>query len=570
MISKTSFFNKGIYKSTVKRYAWGSVLYFIVLFLSTTLSVFLNYDETFRYLPLDHFNDYPIILHGSYIALPILLAIVVPTIVALMVFRFIHSKKQAVFIHSLPVSRKANFISSILAAFTLMCVPVIANGIILIFISLLRYGSYFTVLDCVWWMIYNLSGLFLMFSVSVFSANLTGNSFAMIVINFIVHIFVFITVASFGIMAEAFIYGYRSTNAIYDVIADGNFAYFVFGFTNKNFREDIGFIQASIHCAFALMFYIVSYFLYKKRKLEASGDVAGYKCLNIIFKYLVTFLGTMFGFAVFADYMGDNYIVLAIIMAIISLIAYAASEMILKKTFNIIGSWKGYVGFAAFFIIITLIFSQTSFFGYETRIPEISRIEEAGIYEYYFNSKEPYTDNEVLIENITDIHKELIKDIPISQEKGYKTEYSTYLHIKYKLKNGKLMERTYPVSSNKSSEIMNEFYKDEEYRKKCEDVFIDNSRITEVFVNYENKVEDYEELVDAIKEDTLNLSYEDLHPYEYNGNDNIYSIRIQYVPEIRDEKKVTSSSLDQVYINITPKYEKSVEWLKEKGYSKFQ
>ena len=264
MISKTSFFNKGIYKSTVKRYAWGSLLYFIVLFLSTTLSVFLNYDETFRYLPLDHFNDYPIILHGSYIALPILLAIVVPTVVALMVFRFIHSKKQAIFIHSLPVSRKANFISSILAAFTLMCIPVIANGAILIFISLLKYGNYFTVPDCVWWMIYNLAGLFLMFSVSVFSANITGNSFAMIIINIIIHVFVFVTVASFGIMAEAFIYGYRSTNAIFDVIADGNFAYFVFGFTNKNFREDINFVLVFVHCAFALMFYIVSYFLYKK------------------------------------------------------------------------------------------------------------------------------------------------------------------------------------------------------------------------------------------------------------------------------------------------------------------
>ena len=116
--------------------------------------------------------------------MPILLAIVVPTVVALMVFRFIHSKKQAIFIHSLPVSRKANFISSILAAFTLMCIPVIANVAILIFISLLKYGNYFTVPDCVWWMIYNLAGLFLMFSVSVFSANLTGNSFAMIIIFF--------------------------------------------------------------------------------------------------------------------------------------------------------------------------------------------------------------------------------------------------------------------------------------------------------------------------------------------------------------------------------------------------
>ena len=32
MTLKTSLFNKGIYKSTLRRYAWGSILYFILLF----------------------------------------------------------------------------------------------------------------------------------------------------------------------------------------------------------------------------------------------------------------------------------------------------------------------------------------------------------------------------------------------------------------------------------------------------------------------------------------------------------------------------------------------------------
>ena len=34
MTLKTSLFNKGIYKSTVRRYTWGAVLYFIILFMS--------------------------------------------------------------------------------------------------------------------------------------------------------------------------------------------------------------------------------------------------------------------------------------------------------------------------------------------------------------------------------------------------------------------------------------------------------------------------------------------------------------------------------------------------------
>ena len=215
MTSKTSFFNKGIYKSTVKRYSSGAVLYFVILLLSTGISVLMNIDAE-RSVTFD--RAYPLILRSSYMALPILLAIVVPTVVALLVFRFIHSKKQAIFIHSIPVSRKANYISSILASFTLMCAPIILNGIILILISVCGFGEYFGIADCMAWMGYNLLGIFLMFSVAVFSANLTGNSFAAAGINILIHSFLFITVATLGVMAEAFIYGYNENYEIYNSI----------------------------------------------------------------------------------------------------------------------------------------------------------------------------------------------------------------------------------------------------------------------------------------------------------------------------------------------------------------
>ena len=77
MTLKTSFFNKGIYKLTVKRYIWGAVLYFAVLFMSTGLSLFLNIDRDFSHMPYDYFKDYSVILHGSYIGIPIALAIIV-------------------------------------------------------------------------------------------------------------------------------------------------------------------------------------------------------------------------------------------------------------------------------------------------------------------------------------------------------------------------------------------------------------------------------------------------------------------------------------------------------------
>lgn len=560
MTSKTSFFNKGIYKSTVKRYMWGAVLYFIILFLSTGLSVLLNVEAQ----NVSLYNDeYSLILRSNYMVFPMLLAIVAPTVVALMVFRFIHSKKQSIFIHSIPVCRKANFISSILASFTLMCAPVLLNGIILILISICGYGDYFSVVHCFEWIGYNLLGIFLMFSVAVFAANLTGNSFAAIAINVLIHSFLFITVATIGVMAQAFLYGYNDNYTIYNTIADNNFAVIVFGFMDRHFRDNTSAIQL-IRCVIAaVVFYVGSYFLYKRRRLETATDVAGYKCLNPIFKYIVSFLVTMFGFAIFSYYIEENVLVFAVIVAIISIVAYAASEMVLKKTINVLYSWKGYVGFAVFFIALVVLLSQTSFFGYETRVPEKADIAQATIYNYYHQEEEPFTINANIIDMVVDAHKSLISDGNIPKVKGH---FNTRLHIKYKLTNGKTMYRIYPVTKDQCIEIMNKFYENEEYKKKCEKIFIDDSKIIKMYVN-ENLVEDYNGLVTALREDILDLNYGDLYYHDYEQNPVLHHVRVEYeTSHTIKEDGIPRAIINSVYTDVTAKHVRTLKWLEENGY----
>ncbi|MEE1042628.1 MAG: hypothetical protein UH854_01555, partial [Clostridia bacterium] len=75
MTLKTSLFNKGIYKSTVRRYLWGGVLYFIILFLSTVLPILLTVetDDVYRYMDANKFSL--LYNNGTYLFLPITIAI---------------------------------------------------------------------------------------------------------------------------------------------------------------------------------------------------------------------------------------------------------------------------------------------------------------------------------------------------------------------------------------------------------------------------------------------------------------------------------------------------------------
>lgn len=571
MTLKTSFFNKAIYKSTVKRYAWGSFLYFILLFISTVLSLFLNIEQDFSHMPKDHFIDYSVILHGQYITVPILLTIVVPTIVSLLIFRFIHAKKQAIFTHSIPVSKKANYFSSLLAGFTLMLVPVILNSILLMLTSITSYADFFTIKDCLIWAGYNLISIFMMFSIAVFSATITGNSFAMIVINILVHSILFIIYASFTTMSDVFLYGYSGADEIFDVLMRNNFTVVVYGFMDRYFRSRITNFQYMLYLLVSGFTYVGSYFIYKLRKPETASDVAGFKCLNYIFKYLATFLITMFGFTIFSHYISDNIIVFSIIIFFISVIIYFASEMILKKTVNVFYSWKGYIGFALVFLLIITVYSQTSFFGFETRIPERNDILKATMYSYYFGENEPFTENPEIIDKIVNNHKNFIsEDIPKLKTSGsiYREIDHTRLHIKYVLKNGKILHRTYFVATTDCVTLMNDLYTYDDYKKLCEIIFIDNNLINNLYLNYETPIKETNELLNVIREDVLKLTYEDLHNLRYTNNE--YSIRIEYKEkEIIATKGVEPSvSYRREYYDINPSFTNTIKWLTEKGYIK--
>lgn len=572
MTLKTSFFKPGIYKSTIKRYLWGSILYFIALFLSTPLSVLLSAETHYLYVPDNYFMDNPLILRSNYMVFPILLAIAVPSVVSVMIFRFIHSKNQTVFVHSLPVTRKANYISSILAAFTLMAVPVVLNGIILVFVSLFGYGDYFQPTHCILWTGYNLYTLFIMFSCAVFASNLTGNGFAAVGINILIHVFLFILVASFGTMAEKFIYGYTQMDTIFETIANNNFAYFTFGLSDKYFREKIEVWKYIEFSLAAIVLYVSSYYLYKNRKLETAGDVAAFACLHSILKYSVTFLAASLCFVVFSSYIGENNIVFAIIVIIISLVAYVASEMLLKKTLNVFYSWKGYLVFSVLFALMLAFVSQTTFFGFETRMPEKEEIKQATVYNYYHRQEEPFSENEKIIDMTLSLHEEFAGgQIPEIIGRAYygDEEPLTNLHIKYKLKNGKIFERKYTVTHDKCNKVMEELYKVEDYKKKCEIIFTEDSQITNAFVDHEYAIGNYRELIEEVRKDVLSLGYNELYSQDTRGGETIYSIRLQYNTEA-EHLSEGEAIVNYNYLSINKRYVNAIKWLDENGYSKYK
>ncbi len=584
MILKTSLFNKGIYKSTLRRYLWGGILYFIMLLLFTGMMILLNESP-------DQVNAYwsnrggSTLLGSEYMIIPMLMSIVVPTIAGLLIFRYIHSKKTSVFVHSLPVKRSANYISSVFAALTLMAVPVILNTLILIIMSLAAYSAHFSVADCITWMFLNLFSLFVMFSCVCFVASITGNSFAMIGLNVIFHSVGLILAAAFTMVSEVFLYGFAGEGVLIDKVFDNSFITRIptimtsWGYvTDKVYTGYI--IDIVIFIIVALVLYVLSAILYSKRRMETAEDVAGFSCLNHIFKYLITFVGAIAAFAIFCFSIYENPFTLWLMVVIISAVIYFGVEMLLKKTLRVWKSYKGYLGFAAVFAIMMCVFAFTSLFGFETYIPENEKVESVAVYNYYNNEK-PLLENKDIINKAIVIHKEMIDGKTILSER----KYDTRIHLEYKLTNGKTIHRVYPISEDRLYQIMNSLYKNKDYKETLEEIYTPIESLYRIsihsggqYVDLTDDKEKMNELVACIRKDVENLSFSQLYSEGWGIN-----IEINYVP-VKDKKiylngiEVTESSvigtsenrediqIRYMHQSINSNYINTLSWIRENGY----
>ncbi len=560
-----AFFDKGVYKSTLKRFSIGSVLYFIMLFLCTGMLILLMYEPGREY-----YNSYQgFLLREEFIYPSVWIAFFVPTVVALLCYRFVHSKKTSIFVHSLPVTRTANYVSTLAGAFTLMALPVIANAGVLSIISLCGYGDYFKMGDTVIWALMSLLVLFIMFGVSTFAAMCTGNSFALVVINAIL-LFAPLLIASVTetILLE-FLYGYSYKRNLLDFATEINPVIFLGETAEKiSYGEAVHSLKMWAFIGMAVILYVAAYLIYKLRRTETSEEVAGFKALNPIFKYFITFVGTIAIFSLFSQFIGEKSVLFTFIVILASVIFYFGSEMILKKTVKVWHSYKGYLAFGGVFAAFILFLGLTSVFGYETYVPEIEDVEEAAIYNYYYQSDEPFTNNEMLNKYIIEVHQEFVKNENRSIL-NHAFYHDTRIHITYKLKNGKVITRRYGVDYKTNDRIMDEVYNYPEYKEACEEVFETNlKKVESISIGaYEIEEDDkaLNELFECIKKDVKALDYSQLH----SGNITWGNIRYEVKKETETsefEKPYSDIYYDWIEVGINRNYENTLNWLDENGY----
>lgn len=460
MKSKISFFNAGLFRSTLRRFwpLWtihfaGWLLFLPVLTLMNNLG------------PNKSTNFIFAICESAVFASSVV-AFIMAILAAMVVFSFMYSSRSTGLIASLPVRREAIFGSTWLGG---VFVIVGSNLVIALLTFLFSLGATTSAAlafkaVCIWLGVYSMQFI-LFFGIASLTAVMTG-SIAVLPILYI--IFNFLAVGMEAIIRLDFsclIWG--MSNGSFDCVLDflSPLFYMVGSFVpdveyNTPYvadtlgslldRECVAvtyshWLPTVIYCLVGLIFSAAALMVFRKRRMESAGDVVAVRCMHPVFKYGVTVCSALCGglllytvlFALFESRSASVFIMI-LSMIIFAFIGYFGAKMLLEKSFHVFrGSWVGFIVVCCLCAVFTLC-CDLDVCGIGAYVPKEGSIKSITVYQ-----RGPVEDP-AIIENYRQLHEKIV---------SYKDEYEHIVYsddtesimFEYELKNGRTVSREYTL-----------------------------------------------------------------------------------------------------------------------------
>ena len=471
MNSKKTFFNKTIYIKNILRMwpLWGllSIAALIASIASISILNDRNVINGLRFSTLEAKEN----LYDLAVSVTPIVSLVYAVIVGAVIWGYLYTQRSVVFAHSLPVSRGNLFITSFLSGLTVAYIPFLIFGISYYIGCVISGYMFFDAFATYLWITFAYSLIFFCFETLV--AMLTGTRASNVILYFILN---FLSISIEAVLASfnsKFLYGvsndYKGVTEFLSPIV----------FLMKNVTEhkeyetqrvgyaysDIKEITVSnqwylvIYAAVALLLLACSYIAYRHRKSEKATEVVAFNALREILLYILVLISatgcTMAIYSLFC--INNNNVLYTFIhvlpAAIVALtVCYFVIRMILDKTIKVFKK-KNLIACACTllaFLTICALFSA-DVFGQEKKLPAADDISAIYLFNsntnYYF-----YENDEEAIKDVLSLHEAVINE---GHRKKATSNDATenYLTIRYDLKNGERIDRTYiiPLYENNAS-----------------------------------------------------------------------------------------------------------------------
>lgn len=595
MQSKTSFFNRTLFRKNLSRYwpLWGfasfvgflapAALLVRVIQSGETSVASLRVREIYYYLVAD--------------AVPIV-SLVYAILCAMAVWSYLYHPRSVGMMHSLPIRREGLFLTNLLSGLAMMAIPYLVAGVLgtLLFAccgGFDAWGTLATILAVI-------AQSVTFFGLATFCAFLTGNIFALPVLYFLFNFLAPLGDWLCNLFARGFLFGFTAdysgsvdflcpvvyltqrlyVSSEYETVRDSALEY-------QNLLTSVTLENAWLIAAYAavgLAFLALAYLLYRRRESERAGDVVAVRIFRPVFRFGVAALSALLGGRLLYALIWENFQVgdtftpvpLAICLIVAGLIGYYAASMLLAKSLRV---FRGSAVGALCLVAACVAFCagmRFDLFGIESRIPDGSEIAQLEIYlannTYYLTPE----DQPELLSGAQDLQRTLIaqKDLIRSNYETYRhgstsSDPDAYTNIRYiyTLKNGSTVERFYTVSFARSDLSVPGSYAN------AMDAYVNSPALRQARLrwsdpefhvesgwfsiqdgddNFSLGTQECETLLSAIARDAENGNWGRYDWFEDDGTAYAMDLGFDFYRDLIDEHGTHYQSYDSIYITVRP------------------
>ena len=595
MQSKTSFFNRTLFRKNLSRYwpLWGFASFVGFLAPAALLVRVIQSGET-SVAPLRVREIYYYLVAD---AVPIV-SIAYAILCAMAVWSYLYNARSVGMMHSLPIRREGLFLTNLLSGLAMMAIPyLVAGGLGTLLFACCggfdAWGTLATVLAVI-------AQSVTFFGLATFCAFLTGNIFALPVLYFLLNFLAPLGDWLCNLFARGFLFGFTAdysgtvdflcpmvyltqrlyVNSEYETVRDSALEY-------QNRLTSVTLENAWLIAAYAaagLVFLALAYLLYRRRESERAGDVVAVRVFRPVFRFGVAALSALLGgrllYALLWESFqaGDTFtpVPLAICLIVAGLIGYYAASMLLAKSLRV---FRGSAVGALCLVAACAAFCagmRYDLFGIERRIPDQNEITQLEIYlarnTYYLTPE----DQPELLSGAQDLQRTLIaqKDLIRSNYETYRhggsssdPDASTNIRYIYTLKNGATVERFYVVSFARSdlqtsgsyANVMDSFVNSPALRQArlrwgdpefhVESGSFDSQSAGDYF---NLGTQECERLLSAIAQDAENGNWGRYDWFEDDGTAYAMDLSFDFYRDLIDEHGTHYRSYDSIYITVRP------------------
>ncbi len=366
--------------------------------------------------------------------------------VACVLFSYLYRARNANFFAALPIRRETMFLTHYLTGLLYCIVP---NGVVVL-LTVLAGGAVSTNLlpaACSWFAASFLTYVFY-YSFSVLCAVLVGHLVALPVLYGILNFTAVVVEAIVLELLRMFVYGMPSFNRLkfqflsplFDCLTEGRIG------VDYERINDIyqsvrlyGWQYMMILCAVGLGLAVVAFCIYRRRRMEAAGDVIAVKSLRPVFLYCFTVgcslvIGWLLAALLVQGRYENRFLPVLLCMVMGAAIGYFGGQMMLCKSLRVFGKGEwGRLGIVCGILCALLLCCRLDLFGYSRYVPEPEQVAQVSL-----QREDGEVEDTELIAAVIDLHQTLV-------EERYETmKWRGALvtaYLRYELKNGRTVCR---------------------------------------------------------------------------------------------------------------------------------